>query len=170
MTTKTLLRIIVLVLLTLGSTRGLIAQPPPTTPREAPAKVDNKPDLWAPEEPTTNGNGNLTDSRFFSEFVRMMLSLGFILALLLLGTWFFKRVLNQRLQQVNLTSTIKILEKRALNPKAAVYLLEVENRKVLIAEAPGGISSLAVFPPVQEKVPFRDIYLEKQTLAEKEDV
>lgn len=166
MTTKTLFRILLLLLVTVGGTSRLCAQPP-STPTENPA-------------PTVNNNHNgeslvpegssITETRFFGEFVRMMLSLGFILALLLIGTWLFKKVLQTRLQQVNLTSSIKILEKRALNPKAAVYLLEVQDRKILIAETPTGIASLAVFPPPQEKTSFRDIYVEKQNITDKDDV
>lgn len=68
-------------------------------------------------------------------FVKMFLTLiAFII--LLFGTfWFLRRLINQRLQKGVGEQAIQILEKRMLSPKTMLYLVEIENKKVLIAES-----------------------------------
>jgi flagellar protein FliO/FliZ len=68
-------------------------------------------------------------------FVKMMLTL-FALAALLFGTlWFLRKIIQQRLQKGPKDSSIVILEKRMISPKTMLYLVEIENKKVLLAES-----------------------------------
>jgi flagellar biogenesis protein FliO len=86
--------------------------------------------------------------RFYHEFLKMLAILGFILVLLFAVSWFLKRVLNVRVQQINATSPIKIVERRALSPKTAVYVIEVFDKQFAFAESH---NALAVLGEVHEK-------------------
>ena len=107
-----------------------------------------------------------TNSRFFMEFVQMLITLGFILVLILLAGWFLRRLLNTRLQQANTTSAIKVLERRSLTPKSALYLIEVAGKKIVIAETHAGITRLTDFPTdtstaIEEKPSFDKVLKDK---------
>lgn len=86
-------------------------------------------------------------------FVKMMLSL-FALAALLFGTlWFFRKIIQQRLQKGPKNSSIVILEKRMISQKTMLYLVEVENKKVLLAESHLEIKRIESFdasPPISQ--------------------
>ena len=86
------------------------------------------------------------DDKFLSELFNMLASLGLIVALIILVGWFLKRLATTRLEQANVVSTIKILEKRALSPKSMIYLLEIEGTGILIAESANGVTRLSEFP------------------------
>jgi len=79
---------------------------------------------------------------FYVEFLNMILTLVVIIILLLLITWAFKRLLHSRMQQINVTSTIKILETRAVSTKASVHLIEVQGKGIVFAESGSGIVKL----------------------------
>lgn len=83
------------------------------------------------------------DDHFISDFMNMLASLGLIIALIFIVSWFLKRFLNTRIQQINTTSAIKIVERRALTPKSAIYLLEVNGRSLVIAESTNGVTVLS---------------------------
>jgi len=55
-------------------------------------------------------------------------------------------MLNSRIQQINTTSLIKIIERRALTPKSSIYILEIRDREIAIAESAHGIIKLADYP------------------------
>jgi flagellar biosynthetic protein FliO len=84
----------------------------------------------------------IEDYDFVSEFIRMLSLLGIMIGVLLLLAWALKRIMNSRMEQMNESSNIRILERRALAPKSAVYLLEVEGTKMVVAESPAGIHHL----------------------------
>jgi flagellar biogenesis protein FliO len=124
----------------------------PTTVPEAPNAAPSAPLSPSPnnalspyfplEVPNQADKGN---DRFFTEFMNMLATLGFILALILIVAWFVKRMLNTRIQQINTTSPIKIIERRSLTPKTAIYLIEIYDKAIAIAESQNGVTSLADF-------------------------
>jgi len=126
----------------------------------------SKPSYWE-----NNDLNQPIEPRFFQEFIRMLFALGFIIVLIFVAAWIFKRILNQRLKQINITSEIKILERRSLSPKTSVYLLEVMGKGVLIGESPAGIQRLGdiALSPQEKHVSFGDIYKEKQPKQPKID-
>ncbi len=93
-----------------------------------------EPPAEPPAEPSTE--------RFFYEFLRMMGMLGILLALLLLVSWFLKRMLNTRMEQINSSSPIKILDRRTLSPKTVLFVLDVHGKKCIIAESHNGVTYL----------------------------
>ena len=86
------------------------------------------------------------NDKFYAEFINMLASLGLIIALIFIVAWFLKRLANTRLTQANSTSVIRIIEKRVISPKTALYLLEIEGTGLLIAESVSGVTRLSEFP------------------------
>lgn len=93
-------------------------------------------------KPITEGK---EDDRFLNEFMHMLTALGLIIGGILIVSWFMKSLLNSRVQKMNETSEIKVLERRALTPKTTIYLLDVKGKGVAIAESHNGITRLADF-------------------------
>lgn len=83
---------------------------------------------------------------YWSEFFRMLLILSAIIALLLFSSWFLKRLMNTRLEQINKLNAIKVLEKRVLSQKAVAYLLEVQGKQLVVGESPAGLQCLCEIP------------------------
>ena len=67
--------------------------------------------------------------------VRMLLTFSAVIALLFVSFWFLRRLIQNRLQKGVGTQAIHILEKRMISPKTMLYWLEVDNKKILIAES-----------------------------------
>lgn len=82
------------------------------------------------------------DSRFFEEFVNMLIWLGLLIGLMFFGMWILKKMTASRLQQVNKSSAIKILETRPLTPKTTIYILGVFGKAVTIADSINGVTLL----------------------------
>lgn len=83
--------------------------------------------------------------RFFSEFMSMVSSLGIVL-LVLLGILWVLRWYNQSKQdQMNDTSTVRILERRPVSQKTVIYLVEIEGTAITFAESTNGVTKLAEF-------------------------
>jgi len=133
-----------------------ITHPLPALTQETPPVVKEK-GVSSPSW-MENGFDKPSESRFVHEFVKMLLALGFILVLIFVGAWVFKRLVSQKLYQANMSSSIKVVERRALSPKASVYLLDIEGRGVLIGETATEITRLAEFDLGEEKKSFGDIY------------
>ncbi len=81
-------------------------------------------------------------SEMGAAFAKMLLSLLILIALLYLSYWVLRRLIQNRLQRGNENQVIQILEKRVLSPKTMLYLIEVEGKKVLVAESHLEIKSL----------------------------
>lgn len=113
-----------LLILCLGIAQGLFAQAPlPPPPIEAPPDSD----------------------KFMSEFMNMLSTLAIIIVFIFIATWFLKRMLNVKVQQMNTTSLIKITERRSLSPKTVLYLLEIRDKEIAVAETAQGLTLLGEF-------------------------
>lgn len=103
-----------------------------------------------PIEDVVGKPGPATD-KFISEFISMLATLGLIISLILIVAWFLKRMVNSRQDQANETSIIKVVERRSLSPKTAVYLLEIEGKSLIIAESVNGVTRLVDYDsPIEE--------------------
>lgn len=94
-------------------------------------------------------DGQLTTvppGEYGATFVKMILTLVALIGLLFLTFWFLRRLIQQRLQKGNSQHAIQILEKRMISPKTMLYLVEVENKKILLAESHLEIKRLENFP------------------------
>jgi flagellar biogenesis protein FliO len=83
---------------------------------------------------------------FFTELLNMASTLGLVLLGLLIITWLLKRTVSARVEQLNVTSAIKILERRSLAPKVAVYILEIWGTRLIVGETPAGLVRLGELP------------------------
>lgn len=91
------------------------------------------------------------DDRFFYEFMNMLTTLGLIVAAIFVISWLLKRMTNTRIQQANTTSLIKIVDRRALSPKACMYLVEIHGKQFVVGETAANIAVLGEFPAEAEK-------------------
>lgn len=80
--------------------------------------------------------------RFYAEFFKMMTMLGLIILLLLGFMWFVKKFLSNKITQMNKDSSIQILESRSITQKTSLYIVEVYDQKILVAESHTGSISL----------------------------
>lgn len=93
--------------------------------------------LREPPPPDIPDTGQL-----YVEFFKMIFMLAAVITFLLLTMWFIKRMMNARIEQMNVSSSIKVTERRLLTPKTAIYVIEVDNRRLVIAESSNGVTSL----------------------------
>lgn len=91
-----------------------------------------------------NIDENDTD-HFMHEFINMMTTLGIIVAFVLIATWFLKRTFNTRIEQLNTSSVVKVVERRILNPKTTIILLEIQGKGFILAESINGVTHLGDF-------------------------
>lgn len=104
---------------------------------EAPAPTQAPNYLLEEETPFERNAPDFQESLY-----QMLTTLGILLAVVIATAYFLKRFLNQRMEQLNADSNIKILERRSLNPKSAIYLVEVEGNKILVGESASGLHDL----------------------------
>lgn len=133
-----LLRLTILVVINLSS--SLIAQDLPSPPQ---AKEKAIPPFPFPEEEVKGDDGHFT-----MQLLQMFMMLGLLVGLLLFTSWFLKRMMQSRIQQVNVNSAIRVLEQRALSTRTTVYALDIEGKTYILAETPTSITPLF---PITEK-------------------
>lgn len=80
------------------------------------------------------------DNRFLAEFFYMLLMLGMLIGVVLLASHLIKRMTSSRMESLNTTSSIKILERRPLSQRSQIYLVEIEDKKFVLAENPTAIT------------------------------
>ncbi len=112
-----------------------------------------------------------TTYNYWAEFVNMLITLFVIVALIIVSVWVLKRVMRSRFKQLNDSTAIKVLERRALNPKASIYLVDILGKGVVIAESQSGISLIKEFSEddnvgllmdqLHEKIPSKPPVYEK---------
>lgn len=83
---------------------------------------------------------------FGAAFVKMFLSLIVLVILLYLTYWFLKHFINRRLQKGIGSQSIHILEKKMISAKTVLYLVEVEGKKVFLAESHLEVKRLESWP------------------------
>jgi len=82
------------------------------------------------------------DNPFMEQFLSMLMMLGFVVVVIVLMGWVMKKLLRQRLVHLNKTSMIKVLERRNLAPKTAIYLIEIGEIVLVVGESPQGLHRL----------------------------
>lgn len=92
---------------------------------------------------------------YWGQFVNMLASLGLILVLIFVSVYILKRLMRSRIQHLNRSTGIRILERRALSSKSSLYLIDVLGKGVVISDSPSGIQVVTEFPDdvkVEEKL------------------
>ena len=99
------------------------------------------------EEDSTPPPAKVTDFNFGTEFTKMIFLLALVIGLLMISAWFLKRLMKQRLESMNDISQIKILERRIINQKTIIYIVELPGKRLVIGESPSGLVNLTELPP-----------------------
>ncbi|MCI0382603.1 MAG: flagellar biosynthetic protein FliO [Chlamydiae bacterium] len=68
-------------------------------------------------------------------FLKMMLTLLALIILIVITVWLLRRISHGRLKHFNSGKAIKILERRPLSAKSILYLIQIEDKKMVIAES-----------------------------------
>jgi len=131
--------------------------------RVVPEEATEEP-TWEQERISSLDPEELTRTPDFSnQLIQTLTSLGLVVLVMFGLAWALKKVLNQRMVQMNSTSAIKILEQRNLSPKSALYLLEAEGRTVLVGESAAGLVKLAELDSASSEgpTPFEGVYAKR---------
>ncbi|MBS0622959.1 MAG: flagellar biosynthetic protein FliO [Verrucomicrobia bacterium] len=121
------------------------------------------------EEILTEAETQLTQYDFKGQLFKLLLTASLLIAGLAGGAYAIKRLGRSRLMSNGEGGKMRILIRRPLSPKSALYLIETEGYRLLVGDSQhGGLRTLLTLPPKQEtKEPpsFREIL--EQRLAEK---
>lgn len=116
-----------------------------------PMEADNSSSTQPLPKPAKNyfdiKGDNKEGDRFLSEFINMMTTLGLIIVIILIATWFLKKMVSSRIQQLNTSSLIKIIERRTLSPKTSLILVDIQGAGYVFAESTNGVTALGNFDP-----------------------
>lgn len=85
-----------------------------------------------PEPPTYEG-----------AFLKMILVLLLLLFVIFFGIWIVRRLSRSRLRMFKEPKHIRIIDRRPLSAKTALYLVEVGDKRVLVAESQLEVKGLA---------------------------
>lgn len=110
------------------------APPPPVTQEKASDFYD------LPE------NSQYDESHFWGELINMLVTLGCILLVLGALLWMMRRMQTSRIKYANETGLIKVIDHRVLSQKTSIYLLQIDQKAILIADTQNGTTHLAEFP------------------------
>ena len=89
--------------------------------------------------PTTSGDLGAT-------FFKMLFTFVALIALLFITYWFLRKLIRNRLQKGVGSTSIHVLEKKMISAKTMLYLVEIENKQILLAESQLEIKKLETFP------------------------
>ena len=100
------------------------------------------PVLPTPEMPPLPSTTELTQS-YEGSFLRVIVTLLGLVFLLIATFWILKRLGRGRFGKLGSDKSIRVLERCPLSPKSVLYLLEVENKRILICESQLEVRPLA---------------------------
>lgn len=103
-----------------------------------------------PERPPVQ----IPSAKYEASVLKVFISLFSLIILVVLSFWVFRRLLNKGLRSSNSGKSIVLLERRTLSPKSMLYLVEVDGKKILLAESHLEIRRLANWDeiPLEEEV------------------
>lgn len=91
------------------------------------------------------------EDHFYGQFMKMLGTLGLLIAVMLLASRSLKRMLDTRVQGLNDNSLIKVLEKRPLSNKSFLYLVEIEGKTFVVGESMNSVNLLTVLENKHEE-------------------
>ncbi len=117
------------------------------TPSVAPAVPSN---LEQPAAPLPSSH-EMTSS-YESAFIKMFATLLGLVVLILAAFWVLRRLGKGRFS-FGSSKTIAILERKPLSPKSMLYLVEFDNKRILISESQLEVRALS---SIEETLPEQD--------------
>lgn len=106
---------------------------------------DENGEITALEKTVTESINQIPTGDLGAAFAKMLLTLVALVILLCVSYWFIRRLIQNRLQKGVGDTAIHIVEKRMISPKTMLYLVQVENKKILLAESQNEIKRLESF-------------------------
>lgn len=107
---------------------------------------DDFPAVWGDQK------GRETDT-FQTKFFNMLFLLGLLIGFMILASWALKRMMKSKMTHLNTGSNIKVLETRYLSPRATLYLVEIQDQAILLAESPTSVTYLTTLPLEESSSP-----------------
>jgi flagellar biogenesis protein FliO len=90
-------------------------------------------------------------SSYESAFLKMMVTLGAFIFLILLSVWMIRRISSGRFRQGGSTRSFKIIDRRPLSAKTMLYVVEIEGKRVVLSESQLEVRTLTT---VEEPTPL----------------
>lgn len=84
-----------------------------------------------------------TEYSYGTQFLKLVLTLAAFIALILGMAWVYRKFGLRRHLFGNAHALVQILERRALSPKTALFLIEVDGRRLLVGDSPSGVNFVA---------------------------
>jgi len=96
------------------------------------------------------------NDEFYSELMNVVFILAFILFAMIVAAYYMRKFMQGRVEQINETSNIKVLEQRNLSAKTVLYVVEAHGKKVLVGESVAGVVGLGEI--TNSRKSFDEIY------------
>lgn len=114
-------------------------------------QIQNKDTITTPYFSDSYVSETHDSDRFTAELMKMFGILAVFVTCMLILSRMLKKMTETKIDQLNTTSPIKILDRRSLSPKAMVYVIEIHNKTLAVAETPNGITKLAELDSFQNE-------------------
>lgn len=130
----------------------------PIMPMPTPAPVDatntkSQTETDAPQKATSALPLQYTEPSSWQDNLSHILStLLLLVTIILISAWILRKVMQTRIQQVNQSHLIKIISQRPLSPKTNLYVVQVYNKGIVVAESATGVSVLSEVAIEQEQI------------------
>ncbi len=105
-----------------------------STPKSETAPAAPEFDKAHPSAPAPLPSSEEMTTSYESTFIRMLVTLLGLVFLVFATFWILRRMGGGKFKMGS-SKSITILEKRALSPKSMLYIVEIENKRVLISES-----------------------------------
>lgn len=110
-----------------GYSAPLETTPPPRQ------EVEVVPQAPVPAEEAPSSSEATTS--YEGAFVKMIVTLIALLVFVFIAFWMIRKMAQGRFKSGNFNRTIKIIEKRPLSAKSMLYVIEINDKKILISES-----------------------------------
>ena len=91
-------------------------------------------------------SGDLPTTDYGWAAIKMLLTLIVLVALFGATLWFLRRLIRQRLERGTGIQAIRVLEKKMISPKTMLYVLEIEGKRLVVAESQLEVRQLTILP------------------------
>jgi len=118
------------------------AQEPTETPQTEPEQEEIDKSFWLEEESVERPKPVDVQTLFFKTVVLVVFLSGAVLA----GGWLLKKATGSKFNSFNTEGAIQLLERKYLSPKTSVWLLEVNEKPIVVIESVHGVAVHALNP------------------------
>ncbi len=117
----------------------------------APAYAEEMPENFTRWEEQNAAREQEEDGKYGALWNKTLMLLIMVLLVLFVGTWYLKRFSTFRIKDTGKDARILLLEKRVISPKAVVYLLSIDGKKIALSETSSGVQLLGEIGKAEDK-------------------